>query len=135
MLQRTTQQKKVYTELTLTISEIIKKKFNAQGDDLKANDLFLSMIAAYNTSFNLVTLDCLIQIFEQVYDDRLAKFVLFVLSKSITYLEQANQSEETPQLAKSKLLYFIQILYKNVEWAINVDPQVLDACVKDPETL
>ena len=28
----------------------------------------------------------------------------------------------------------IQILYKNIEWAINIDPEVLNACIKDTET-
>ena len=63
------------------------------------------------------TLDCLIQIFETVDDDRLSKFVPYLLSYAINYLsfDSAN-----------KILYFIQILYKNIEWAINVDPEVIN---------
>ena len=28
-------------------------------------------------------------------------------------------------MRKNKLLYFIQILYKNLEWAVDVDPEVI----------
>ena len=34
----------------------------------------------------------------------------------------------------NKLLYFIQTLYKNIEWAIGIDPEVLEASVKSEET-
>ena len=62
-------------------------------------------------------LDCLITIFETVDDDRMSRLVPYLLSYSVNYLsfESAN-----------KVLYFIQILYKNLEWAIGVDPEVIN---------
>ena len=111
--------KKVYQELLLIISKLCQKRFNS---NLGTNDLLLSIIASFEDHFNLQTLDCLINIFETIDDDRLSRFVPYLLSYSINYL--SNDSV-------NKLLYFIQILYKNLEWAINVDPEVISKSVSD----
>jgi hypothetical protein len=66
----------------------------------------------------------LIQIFEAVDDDRMATFVPFLLQKSIEYLNQSPQNNQ--------ILRFIQILYKNLEWALDVDPEIIQAnCAKN----
>jgi hypothetical protein len=109
--------KKEYQELLLIISKICQKRFNS---DQANNDLLLSIIASYEKNFNMQTLDCLIQIFETVDDDRMSRFVPYLLSYSVNYLsfDSAN-----------KVLYFIQILYKNIEWALGIDPEVINKSI------
>ena len=46
----------------------------------------------------------------------MATFVPFLLQKSIEYLNQSPQNNQ--------ILRFIQILYKNLEWALDVDPEI-----------
>ena len=106
--------KKEYEELKLMIAKICQKRFNS---DASNNDLLMSIIASYEKQFSMQTIDCLITIFETVDDDRMSRLVPYLLSYSVNYLsyESAN-----------KVLYFIQILYKNLEWAVGVDPEVID---------
>jgi hypothetical protein len=51
----------------------------------------------------------------------MAKFVKHLLPSSIKYLHQQHQDP----LSRSKLLYFLQLLYKATEWAIGVDDQLV----------
>jgi hypothetical protein len=87
--------KKVYQELSLIVSKICQKRSNSEKGN---NDLFLSIIASYQNHFNMQTLDCLIQIFETIDDDRMWKYVPMLLSHSINYLQHDSAN---------KVLYFI----------------------------
>lgn len=59
-------------------------------------------------------------IFEKVDDDRMSVYVSVLLSHSIDYLHHVTNSGSSN--ASNKLLYFIQILLKNIEWALDTDP-------------
>mmetsp|Transcript_14465 Transcript_14465/g.24701 ORF Transcript_14465/g.24701 Transcript_14465/m.24701 type:complete len:83 (+) Transcript_14465:644-892(+) len=80
--------------------------------------------------FSLPLINCLITVLEELDDDRMGEFVPFLLSRSIEYLEMQNFD----QICKNKLLFLIQVLYKNIEWAIGVDPQLVGRAVKEEET-
>ena len=110
--------KKHYQSLVDILSTIIKKKF---FEDIDNCQLIYNIIALYDLNYCLCNLDCLIRIFEQVDDDRMSKFVKFLLPQSISHLKGSDQNA----MQKNKLLYFIQILYKNLEWAVDVDPEVI----------
>ena len=43
----------------------------------------MSIIATYEVQFNMVFLDCLVNIFEAVDDDRMSKFVPYLVKWSI----------------------------------------------------
>ena len=55
--------------------------------------------------------------FETVDDDRMSRLVPYLLSYSVNYLSYDSAN---------KVLYFIQILLKNLEWAVGVDPDVIN---------
>ena len=80
--------KKVYSELCLMISTIVKKQF-LENQEHSSNNLLLSLIAAYEQGFSLAVLDCLTQVFKNVSDDRMSKYVQYLLKWSILYLEAA----------------------------------------------
>ena len=77
----------------------------------------------------MTNLECLIRIFEEIDDDRMSKMVPLLLKYSINHLEEQNKCNVQVRLHKIKLLYFIQTLYKTLEWAIGIDQQVIDAAV------
>jgi len=78
-------------------------------------------------------LECLIQLFKSVSDDRMSKYVHYLLNSSIGYVEAALR-EQRDDLILNKLLAFIDILYKQLDWAIGTDPELIQKCVQEKET-
>ena len=98
------------------------------------NDLLLSIVGHYQMGFSMTFLECLIQIFDQVDDDRMSKFVPYLLKFTINHLDSEAKKENQIQLHTVKLLYFVQTLYKSLDWALGVDQQVIENAVKVDET-
>lgn len=103
--------------MLLIIAKICQKRFNSDEGN---NRLLLSIIATYELTYTPQLVECLTQTFETIDDDRLSRFVPYLLSHSINFLSHGHN-----------VLYFIQILYKNIEWAIGIDPEVVNKATSD----
>jgi len=124
--------KKLYSELLLLLIVIVKNRFYEDAANMQHNQLLVSIIAEFERALAPAILESLIQTFELVDDDRMGHLVPYLLGCSIEYLLQDAQDANGDN--NNKLMYFIQLLYKSLDWAIGVDPAVIAKAVKDEET-
>ena len=124
--------KKLYSELVLVLIVIIKNRFYEDAANMQHNQLMVSIIAEFERALAPAILEGLIQTFELVDDDRMGHLVPYLLGRSIEYLLQDAQDANGEN--SNKLMYFIQLLYKSLDWAIGTDPAVIAKAVKDEET-
>lgn len=115
------------------VSVIVKKQFLADQDN-SANNLLLSLFAAYEHGFSLAVLDCLIKVFKKVGDDRMSKYICYLLKWSVDYLDAA-VTQQQDAIVVNKLLEFTEALYKQLDFFIDTDPQHIAEQVKEQETL
>jgi hypothetical protein len=124
--------KKLYSELVLVLIVMIKTRFYEDAANMQHNQLLVSIIAEFERALAPAILEGLIQTFELVDDDRMGHLVPYLLGRSIEYLLQDAQDANGEN--SNKLMYFIQLLYKSLDWAIGTDPAVIAKAVKDEET-
>jgi hypothetical protein len=124
--------KKLYSELVLVLIVMIKTRFYEDAANMQHNQLLVSVIAEFERALAPAILEGLIQTFELVDDDRMGHLVPYLLGRSIEYLLQ--DAEDANGENSNKLMYFIQLLYKSLDWAIGTDPAVIAKAVKDEET-
>lgn len=64
--------KKIFSELVMILVNIVKRRFFEDSVNLSKNELLVSIISEYQQRPNAAVLECLIQIFENVDDDRMS---------------------------------------------------------------
>lgn len=64
----------------------------------------------------------------------MSKFIPSLLKRSIEYFAQQKQSQPDDRFVSNQILYFIQIMYKNIEFAIGTDDDYLDNIIDEADT-
>ena len=96
--------------------------------------MLLSLFAAHQAGFSIAVLDCLLQVFKTIHDDRMAQYIQYLLGSTVEYLERAIGSFEgasgSQYFVINKLLAFIETLYKQLDYAVDTDPELIEESVK-----